>query len=318
MNVKTAGKLTLTVVIVWFLLERIGVDRLVTNLQRIDGGWFIWAVFCSPIIVLVSGLKWYQIIRAEAQGLTYWEAVKAFLGGAFFGLLTPGRLGEFGKVALIRQGRLPILSGIAVLERMLDVEVLVLMALGGVWGIFGPQAFALAAVVAVSGAWFIASNRLKQRVLDAVLRLTPFRNKVAMVGAGLCAVAPATLAKCASLRFLACSIDLFQFYLIANAFDSVKFLYVAAVYPLIILTNLIPLTIGGIGIREAMSMYALSFFNVHPETAVSASFLLFAINTFIPGVLGGLIVARYGISVRTHRESASLTAPQGCSMKDTV
>ncbi len=310
MNVQTAGKLALTVAIVWFLLAHIGVERLETNLQHIDGGWFVWAFFCSPVIVLVSARKWYEIIRAEAQGVTYYEAVRAFLGGTFFGLLTPGRLGEFGKVALIRQGRLPILSGIALLERMLDVEVLILMALWGVWGIFGLQTFAVVVMVAGCGAWFIVSNRLKQQVLNAVLLLTPFKNKVAVVFTGICAVAPATLAMCAGLRFLACSIDLFQFYLIINSFDSVKFLHVAAVYPLIILTNLIPLTIGGIGIREAMSMYALSFFNVNPETAVSASFLLFAINTFIPGVTGGLVVARYGISTRTFTESAPLAAPR--------
>lgn len=310
MNVKTAGKLTLTVVIVWFLLERIGLERLLANLGRIDEGWFIWAVLCSPVIVLVSGLKWYEIIRAEAQGLTYWEAVRAFLGGAFFGLLTPGRLGEFGKVALIRQGRLTILSGIAVLERMLDVEVLVIMALWGVWGIFGHQALAVVALIALCGAWFIGSNRLRRQLVSAALALAPFKSKVAAVVEGIYAVTPVTLAKCAGLRLLACSIDLFQFYLIANSFDSVRLLHILAVYPLIILTNLIPLTVGGIGIREAMSMYALSFFNVNPETAVSASFLLFAINTFVPGVLGGLIVARYGISARTYRESVSLADPR--------
>lgn len=318
MKVKTAGKSALTVVIVWFLLERIGVERLLTNLKRIDEGWFIGAVLCSPVIVLVSGLKWHEIIRAEAQGLTYWEAVRAFLGGVFFGLLTPGRLGEFGKVALIRQGRLTILSGIAVLERMLDVEVLVIMALWGVWGIFGFQSLAVVAVIALCGAWFLASIRLRKHLLNAVLLLAPFRGKVAAVVEGINAVAPVTLAKCAGLRLLACSIDLFQFYLIANAFDSVKLLHVLAVYPLIILSNLIPLTVGGIGIREAMSMYALSFFHVNAETAVSASFLLFAINTFVPGVLGGLIVARYGISVRTYRESVPLTAPDGSSMKGTA
>ena len=318
MNVKTAGKLALTVVIVWFLLAHIGVERLGTGLRSIDGEWFIWAIVCSPFVVLVGSLKWHKIIRAEAQGLTYYEAVRAFLGGTFFGLLTPGRLGEFGKVVLIRQGRLPILSGIALLERILDVEVLIIMALWGVWSIFGPQAFAVALVISVGGAWFIASNRLKQQVLRAVLLLAPFKNKVAMVVGGMCAVTPATLTKCAGLRFLACSIDLFQFYLIANSFDSVKFLDVVAVYPLIILSNLIPLTIGGIGIREAMSMYALSFFHVSLETAVSASFLLFAINTFIPGITGGLIVARYGISARAYRESVPLVTSQGGSMRGTA
>jgi hypothetical protein len=57
MNVKTAGKLAITVVIVWFLLAHIGIEQLGENLRRLDGGWFRWAFLCSPFIVLVTLLK---------------------------------------------------------------------------------------------------------------------------------------------------------------------------------------------------------------------------------------------------------------------
>ena len=141
MNVKIAGKLVLTVIIVWFLLAHIGIDRLVTNLSRIDGKWFLWAFLCWPVVVLVSGLKWYEIIRAEAPGLTYREAIRAFLGGTFFGLLTPGRLGEFGKVALIRQGHLPLLTRDRIAGTNAGCGSFDDHGIGGVWVLFGPKSF---------------------------------------------------------------------------------------------------------------------------------------------------------------------------------
>jgi glycosyltransferase 2 family protein len=295
---KIAVKLAFTICIVWILLSFVDLEKCVSSFQRINAVWFVAALLCSPLVVLMSSRKWYEIIHAEARGLTYGEALIAFLGGTFFGLFTPGRLGEFGKIALVRQGRLRILAGIALLDRMLDVEILVLMATGGALVIFGFLAFGAITSVALLGAWIILSQRLKEQLLRPILLITPFKDKVAGFMEGLTLVPAKVLYKCAGLRLAACTIDLFQFYLIANSFDSVKFVDIAAVYPLVILSNLAPVTIGGIGVREAMSMYTLSYFQVSPETAVSASFLLFAINTFLPGMAGAAVVARFGVSVR--------------------
>lgn len=307
---KIAIKLVFMVAMIGLLFSYIGIEKFTANFQRIHGGWFVAALLCTPIVVLISSRKWYEIIQAEAKGLTYGEAVLAFLGGTFFGLFTPGRLGEFGKIALVRQGRLRILSGIALLDRMLDVEILVIMATVGVYVIFGPLAFGAISGIALLGAWLILSRRLKEVFLKPVLLVSPFKDKVAGFMEGVTLVPAKTLCKCAALRLTACTIDLLQFYWIANSFESVKLFDIAAVYPLIILTNLIPLTIGGIGIREAMSMYTLSYFQVSPETAVSASFLLFVINTFIPGLAGAAVIARYGISIRSGSQAPVLSSPQ--------
>ena len=63
-------------------------------------------------------------------------------------------------------------------------------------------------------------------------------------------------------------------------------------YPIIILINILPLTIGGIGIREGASMITLSKFGIPPEAAVNASFLLFCANTLIPGLIGALFFSK--------------------------
>jgi glycosyltransferase 2 family protein len=309
-RIKTGIKGLLTILAIYMLFQYVGVDRFALIFRRVEWIWFLIAWSCSPIVVLISSRKWYEMVHSEAKGLTYGEAVRAFLGGTFFGLFTPGRLGEFGKIALIRQGRLPILSGIALLDRMVDVEVLLIMATVGVSVIYGPLVFGATVGVALLGACIILSGRLKETLLRPILLMSPFKDKVAGFMDGFVLVPAKTLCKCAGLRLGACTIDLLQFFLIVNSFDSVQFVHVAAVYPLIILTNLFPLTVGGIGVREAMSMYTLSYFGVNPETAVSASFLLFAINTFMPGMAGAAVVARYGISMRTGNEALSLRATQ--------
>jgi uncharacterized membrane protein YbhN (UPF0104 family) len=65
-----------------------------------------------------------------------------------------------------------------------------------------------------------------------------------------------------------------------------------AAYPLVIFANIIPVTIGGVGVREGVSAIILGRFRVAPEVAVSASFLLFCINTLLPGLIGAFFVHR--------------------------
>ena len=90
------------------------------------------------------------------------------------------------------------------------------------------------------------------------------------------------------LSFLTMSVYFLQAYLLLSAFQPVAVTTILMVFPLILLTNLVPITIGSLGIREGAAIYLLSQFGVPATIAVSVSLLLFLFDTIIPGVLGSL------------------------------
>ena len=72
----------------------------------------------------------------------------------------------------------------------------------------------------------------------------------------------------------------------------------AAVYPVTALVGLLPISLGGVGPREAAYVYLISLFNISREAALAFGIMWFSL-VFANGLLGGLIYVFGGeLSVR--------------------
>lgn len=298
MNIKRSLKVVFTILIVGFILRKIGLERFVRTLETINPYLFFMAFFCFPLIVFVGSRKWYGMIRHEAKGASYKDALISFLGGLSLGLLTPGRVGEFGRIAFIRDGRAGSLAGIAFVDRLIDLEVTLALGIGSVFIFFGYFPSILLSLAVLTGMLFIFSPKSFLPLIERVICFLPFREKLKGVLGGIVSIPAGALVSCLLFRLLASFIDIFQFYLLINSFTEIKLLQVMCVYPIIILTNILPLTIGGLGIREGTSILTLSRFGIPPEAAANASFLLFFINTLLPGLIGALFLSRLELKKR--------------------
>jgi hypothetical protein len=56
--------------------------------------------------------------------------------------------------------------------------------------------------------------------------------------------------------------------------------------PLIQISNLIPITIAGIGVRENLSVIVLSIYGVPEQVSAVCSFSLYLIDIMLPGIIG--------------------------------
>jgi uncharacterized membrane protein YbhN (UPF0104 family) len=93
-----------------------------------------------------------------------------------------------------------------------------------------------------------------------------------------------------SLTVAAFVVVLLQFAVILLSWRGWSPDIVILTFPLVILTNVLPITIGGLGVREAASAILLSHFGVPPSEAALAAFLMFGINTALPGLLGAALL----------------------------
>jgi uncharacterized membrane protein YbhN (UPF0104 family) len=69
---------------------------------------------------------------------------------------------------------------------------------------------------------------------------------------------------------------------------------VVLTFPLVVLTNVLPITIGGLGVREAAAAALLSHYGVSPADAALAALLMFGINTALPGIVGATLLPAAG------------------------
>ncbi len=83
-----------------------------------------------------------------------------------------------------------------------------------------------------------------------------------------------------------------QYFFIVSRFSQTSFFDLLISVPLILIANVIPITYAGLGLRETFSIHLLQNFNVLPEIAVTASLLIFFLNSVIPALIGSYFLIR--------------------------
>jgi hypothetical protein len=93
-----------------------------------------------------------------------------------------------------------------------------------------------------------------------------------------------------ALTLASFAIVLIQFGIILSSWTAPTPDLVLLTFPLVILTNVLPITVGGLGVREGAAALLLAHYRVPAADAVLAALLMFTLNTALPGVLGALLL----------------------------
>ncbi|MFC1726340.1 hypothetical protein ACFL4T_11995 [candidate division KSB1 bacterium] len=85
-----------------------------------------------------------------------------------------------------------------------------------------------------------------------------------------------------------------QFVVLIYAFSNVHFPEaLMAVFFIFFVKNFFPISIGDLGIREAVSIYTLAAVGVSQPAAFNSSLLIFFVNIFIPALAGAFFIVKY-------------------------
>lgn len=285
-------KAIITSVLVILITWKIGPQRFISNWDGVNSSYVLYALLFFPVVLLLGTEKWYTISKDKVRNPDRKSFLISFLGGMSIGLITPARVGEFSRVLFLESDSKAELTGIAFVDRVIDLQITLML---GIWSVFiflSKFSFVIFSLAVLLGFIFLYRPRVFMVALQPFIRILPFGKHTALFLTGVNSISAEVITKCLLLRTLVSIIDLFQFYILINAFTFVPLSAVVAAYPLVIFANILPITIGGVGIREGVSAIILGRFNVAPEIAVSASFVLFCINTLLPGLIGVFFVTR--------------------------
>ena len=285
------------------LLIRLDFGRIRDVLRAAGLGLIALAVLGEIPLIALKTVRWQGILRAQSVRLGFWPALLAYFGSLFVGFLTPGRLGEFVKALHVYRdcetSRATAFASVLA-DRLFDLYALLVVGSLALLALaLGEVALlalgVLVLVLTVPLALFLhgGSFTFFQRI---GLRLgTPGRKLFAAEDGALVAVRdslrqltlPWTLIAIA-LTVLAYGVFFGQCYLLARSLDlSISFGTVAYAVALGSLVTLIPVSISGLGTREAAMIAYLDTAGVAAEAAISFSLLVFV--TFY--IAGGLIGA---------------------------
>lgn len=86
---------------------------------------------------------------------------------------------------------------------------------------------------------------------------------------------------------------------------DIPFIQHLVMYPVIAVLSMVPITLGGFGLREGLFLYFYGLVGISPVVAVGASILVYMILILVPATLGGAIVLWETLRGASGREPGS-------------
>lgn len=287
--------------------------------ERTDGlgfpdsvGWghLALAVLLLPANLLFRAWKWLRIVRAVEPRATLGESLRSYLGAMPLTVITPGKVGEFARGMFFPHKSLQgwQASSLVVVDKYTDLLSVTVWAVPGLARIFGPLGLAggIAAVTIL-----VPLPSLAARLFPATAESGgPIRRILAKAVPARASLSGGRILSLVAVGLGAYAVEWLQFALLVDAFSEVPvpYLPLAGLTAVIILGNALQLTVGGLGVREGLSLLLLTPLGIPPEAAVLAAFANFLLNQLLLAALGLLVKPRalYGAQA-----AAPVEAPHG-------
>jgi uncharacterized protein (TIRG00374 family) len=250
------------------------------------------AVLLNVAIIFVKSWRWREIMKSQAIDYPYLSAVRSYSIASALAAWTPGRIGDFSKAISVSREREVSFGSAAssvIADRLLDALLLTLVAAAGGALLLGTVArtvtWCLVALALVIGyvltRW--AGTTTARRTREALGRVglggAGHQVEDALTGLGQMARPSGrrTLFTAIPATLVATSFTFLQGYMVAWSLHlDVSFIRLSAGLGAASIASLLPLSVSGIGLREATMAVFLG-----PAGIVLAEVLTFSMTFLI-------------------------------------
>lgn len=298
-------KTIVTVTILGLLFSRVDIGGCAGAMGQSIGVWLVVA-FCTSVLALIfSTCKWDALLRALGVAASWWTLCKIYTIGFFASSCLPGVVG--GDVVRCQLagphagGRLKVAATILV-ERAVGVAALVLMCLAALvwdadrlatWPVL--TLLGLISVALIGGVVVALNRRLATGTMYAARRwrIRPLVRIFYSLHRTLRTFPRSSLAVALGYSFLfylGCGLKM---YFICAAFETTITMPQATMVLLFVcLLTLVPISLGGLGLRQAGDVYMFGVFGLDVEQALGISLVHQLIN-YGYVALGGILFLRW-------------------------
>jgi uncharacterized protein (TIRG00374 family) len=290
-----ALKLAVSVSLLGYLISIVDVNTTLALLINVDIRFVVIAFFISIFMVMISALKWKIILQSDDLNTPYPLLLKSYYIGNFLGLFLPtGFGGDLYRVyALSSIGRrIGKVTSSVLFDRMTGLFALLSIALFAYVSL--PESsygFVLICVYALGIALFftLTSARMTELLGRSSWRMASHLETL-LASFRSYRIDVRHFWKIIAIAFL------FQFLIVVNnklytlalAID-IPFSQLLVIIPLVFLTEVIPISINGAGVRDSAFVFFFMMLGHTKEEGLAIGLLVIAMR-YISGLVGGSVL----------------------------
>ena len=287
---KHAYPYTIGAAVLAFVLTRVNVAMVTESLAGANMLYLLAALILTLPLLILEAARWKYLTDRLTLHMDFWECFRIFNSALFIGLVTPARLGEFLRYTYLKEKGYSTTKALfsVFLDRFFDILFLLIAAYIGFSLFFSRlagDAVAYALVALIAGfALFLAflRTRLATRLVTmaygyfaAKIFRKEARHDQGSIASMLSIINFQNIAVVAVMTAASWALYFFQSYLLAKSIGiGLGFTEIAALISFSGILNLLPLSVAGIGTRDALYVVAFSLLGLRPETAIAFSVLV--------------------------------------------
>jgi len=270
--VKVALKLFISLALLYFIIQQIDINRVLKTLSSINIFYFLLGFILYNLSKIISALRLNYYFKEIGIDLPLWHNLRLYYLGMFYNLFLPGGIGGDGYKAYILKKHYekkltPILKAL-LFDRISGLVALIFLAailfLFSRYAITPLNYLAFAVAVTIYPIFYLISKRkaLFMRFFKETNTLGFFVQFVQLLSA------------------------LALLFALDPSLPKIEFLVLFLISSVV---SVLPITIGGVGVRELTFLYGLKFINISPDSGIAFSFLFFLV-TLLASLIGMLFM----------------------------
>jgi uncharacterized protein (TIRG00374 family) len=298
-------RVSISLLLLGLLFWKTDISNFSKILQEIDPPLFLLSLLSFVLIHILLSYRWQLLLRVIGLNIPLKSLFKTYLIGLFFNNFLPTAIG--GDVArgydlyrYTQKGKEAAIS--VIVERLTGFTaqmLIAVIALGLIypslhdpllaWLILGATlVYLLALLVLLNPAIFILSDRtlqkmkfrqLGQKLLQIPEAISPYKSS------------PLVLTQTVLLSLFLQALTILIYYVLSNSLHlTIPLAYFFLFLPIINIVSMIPISLGGLGLREGISVYLFQIIGVESAHALGLSLAWFLI-ILLTSLIGGVIFA---------------------------
>ena len=311
------------VVLLFIILSKVDLLKVFLSLAKINALLLLFVSFLNIPQIFLKSLRWKQMLGTQSIQYNMKNAFVVYWAGIYAGIVTPGKLGEFIKAVYLKSDKgISLSKGMSsvLIDRLFDLYLLIILGFIGIWkcDILGKLSniSLLLLFILVLFPLVILNKQLAGKVVGLIYKSVikkkfQLRDKIEErfedFYNGVHQLINPNLLFSGFLTCIAYMVFFIQCCLIAIAMGiSVNFITITLFMSISSLISLVPISISGLGTRDATLIYLFSLIGFKPEIAVSYSFLVFIVFFVCGGLMGAVAGWMKPVTITSCSKNAAL------------
>jgi len=293
------------IIILIYILSRVNIPVIIDIFSEIPPIYAFLSLFAVVPLVISTNIQWRILLKKQKINVSFLYSLKNIFIGYFYGFITPGGFGAYIKAVYLKnESGAPLPKCISNIITFNTLDFLSLLLLGLIGGFFlssrFPLLFLIIAVVSFIVAFlfiFFLRKKKSKVIFTKIVQSNIFslvkdrlEDPIETFYENLPSFKDVLLPF--FLSVIGWIIRFSEIYLISLLFNFdvpfISFIFIIAVADVV---SSLPISIYGLGTREATLLSLFSIYAITSEEIISLSLFWFAVIWVLPSIIGAIITA---------------------------